>query len=386
VSKRARPAVGALALACAAVAAGCGSAAHSASGVAPEAAPGGAAFLATSRVTGAGTWAVAVMGGSVASHNNFWQLFVRPAGSATWKLATPPGVPSNGGLVLADAGGSLISAFRPSQYLTYTPLAVTRNGGLAWSPAGPLDGALADVPDALAAAPRTGHLLALLSSGAAELAAPGYTRWSAVASRRALAATPAGRRCGLRGLTAAAFSPAGVPLLAGTCGHPGMPGVFALRNGTWQAAGPALPGAFRRDVVTVLRLTLAGSRTAALLTARNGRSASLFAAWSADGGARWAVSAPFPLGPARVFSSSVVPAGTIVLNGTAPTFIPVAGSWRSLPAVPAGTATVAPGPAGGFDALAVHGTRLTVWQFDAVTVTWRATQALHVPIQFGSSG
>jgi len=85
-----RPAA-ALALAVAALLAGCGSAAPGASGPAPEAPPGGAPFLATSLATASGTWAVVVMGGSVATENNFWQLFVRPAGSSTWKLVTPPG-------------------------------------------------------------------------------------------------------------------------------------------------------------------------------------------------------------------------------------------------------------------------------------------------------
>src|SRR5260370_14299171 len=83
--------------------------------------------------------------------------------------------PDNGGLVLADGGAqSLITGFRPSQYLTYTPLIVTRDAGRASSSAGPLDGALANVPDALAAAPGTGALLALLTRGTAEPAAPAY--------------------------------------------------------------------------------------------------------------------------------------------------------------------------------------------------------------------
>ena len=47
--------------------AGCGSAAPAASGPAAEAPPGGAPFLATSLATAAGTWAVVVMGGSVAT-------------------------------------------------------------------------------------------------------------------------------------------------------------------------------------------------------------------------------------------------------------------------------------------------------------------------------
>ena len=66
--------------------------------------PPPAPSLDTSLVTAAGTWAVAVMGGSVAQDNNFWQLFIRPAGSTRWKLVTPPGTADNGGLVLAGGG------------------------------------------------------------------------------------------------------------------------------------------------------------------------------------------------------------------------------------------------------------------------------------------
>ena len=207
MSRPARLATAALALAAGALLAGCGSPAPAAPGPAAEAPPGGAPFLATSLVTAAGTWAVAVMGGPVAQEDNFWQLFARPAGSSRWKLVTPPGTADNGGLVLAGAGGSLITGFRPSQYLTYTPLTITRNAGQAWSSTGPLDGALADVPDALAAASATGNLLALTADGTAELSAPGYTSWTTLATQRSLAATAPGRRCGLQNLTAAAFSP-----------------------------------------------------------------------------------------------------------------------------------------------------------------------------------
>ena len=128
MSRPARPAA-ALALAAAALLAGCGSPAPATPGPAAEAPPGGAPFLATSTVTAAGTWAVAVMGGSVDQENNFWQLFIRPAGTARWQLVTPPGTADNGGLVLADGGQSLVTAFRPSQYLTYSPLIQTRDAG-----------------------------------------------------------------------------------------------------------------------------------------------------------------------------------------------------------------------------------------------------------------
>jgi hypothetical protein len=385
-----RPALIAMALLSAALAAGCGSTASSAPGPAPGAPSAGASFLATSLGTASGTWAITVMGGSAASHNNFWQLFARPAGSAKWKLVTPPGVADNGGLVTAGTGGqSLITGIRPSQDLTYTPLTITRNGGQAWSPAGPLDAALADAPDALAAAPGTGRLLALLTNGTVKAAAPGYTRWTTLATQSSLATTPAGRRCGLTALTAVTFAPSGTPLLAGRCRRPGTAGIFAAKNGAWLAAGPALPATLDHQHITVLRLTPTSSGDVALLEAGTGPDASLLAAWSAGNGGHWALSPVIRLRGAELTSASFGSGGTaaLVLTGNRAETVTGAGAaWRSLPALPAGTATLAPGPAGGFDALAVHRTRLTIWQLGPGTTAWRATQAMNVPIQFGSSG
>jgi hypothetical protein len=344
--------------------------------------------LTTSLVTAAGTWAVVVVGGSAATHNNFWQLFVRPAGSSTWKLVTPPGVADNGGLVVADTGGrSLVTAFRPSQYLRFTPMAVSGSGGRAWSPAGPLGGALANVPDALAASPATGQLFALLTGGTVELASPGYTRWSTVVSRGVLDTSPAGQRCGVRGLVAVAYSPAGGPLLGAACARPGVTGILSATGGTWQVAGPAMPGALARDPVTVRRLTTTGSQVAALLQAGGGRAARWLVAWSADGGQRWVASPPLRLTGAGAPVASFGPSGAIVASaGRADVIGGPGGSWRSLPALPAGTATVAPGPAGAFDALTVHRARLTVWRLGPESATWRVAQVIDVPIQYGSSG
>jgi hypothetical protein len=66
-------------------------------------------------------------------------------------------------------------------------------------------------------------------------------------------------------------------------------------------------------------------------------------------------------------------------------------SWQALPPVPAGTqvlvpagtATLAPG-SGGYDALAVSGSRLTVWQLTGAA--WAQAQVINVPIAYGSSG
>jgi hypothetical protein len=365
---------------------GCGSAARQAGAPALPAPP---PSLSTSLVTATGTWAVAVMGGPTAEHNNFWQLFVRPTASGRWRLATPPGVASNGGLVLASPGaGPVVAGFRPSQDLSFSPLATTHNNGTAWTP-GLLDAALADVPDALAAAPGGGRLLALLDGGQVQLSGPGGTGWTRLATRQALAASLAGGRCRLGSLTAAAFSPSGVSLLAGGCARPGMAGIFAYAGGTWHLAGPALPASYARERVTVLRLTTTAGTTMALLAAGSGTTARLLAAWSTGGGAHWALSPPLPLRGARLTSASSGPGGSVavVLTGNhARAITGPAGSWLQLPPLPPGTVTLAPGPAGRWDALAVHSTKLAVWQLPRGGAAWAAAQTINVPIEFGSSG
>jgi hypothetical protein len=384
---RPRRAAIAMATAVGLLAAGCGSAAPAGHGAGPAAPWSERSSLQTALITTAGTWAVTEMG-YASGHNNFWQLFSRPAGGTRWQLVTPPGVADNGGLVLAGGGRSLIAAFRPSQYLAFTPLTATTDGGQSWSSQNPVDAALAGVPDALAAAPGSGQLLALLTDGTVRTAAPGGARWSTLASERSLAASAPGRGCGLLGLTATAFSPSGQPLLAGACGHPGTAGIFAYSAGSWHAAGPPLPATLARSTVSVLRLTTEAGRTVALLAAGTGAAASLLAAWTADGGRHWTLSPSLRLNGARVTSASFGPGGAaaIALSGNRGEALGGPGTaWRSLPALPPGTATLAAGPAGGFDALAAHRTTLTVWQLAPRSAAWARTQSINVPIQFGSS-
>jgi hypothetical protein len=381
-----RPAAIAVLLPAVMLAAGCASA-PATPAPATQAAPAAPA-LNTSLDTTAGTWAAVVMGGSAAQYNNFWQLFIRPAGSTRWKLVTPPGTADNGGLVLADSSGqALVTAFRPSQDLTYTPLIQTRDGGQAWSALDPLDAALASAPDALAVQPGGGQMLALLNGGGAEEAAPGSATWSTLASPAAVAATPAGRQCGLRALTAATYTPAGTPMLAGPCTRPGTVGIFTAGHRTWQAAGPAIPAALAGQDITVSRLTRTALGITALLTAGAGPRASLLAAWSADG-RHWTVSAPLPLYGAAVTSASFGPGGTaaiITTTGRGQIITGTGASWQRLPSLPRGTATLAPGTGGTADALAVHGGTLTVWQHAPGSTTWAKIQVINVPIPYGSS-
>ena len=336
--------------------------------------------LATSFATGTGTgWAVVEMGGSAAQHNNFWELFARPAGATRWRLVTPAGVADNGGLVVA-ASQAMVTGFLPSQDLTFSPLAASSDNGATWSPAGPVSPGLADVPDALAAGP--GGSLIALTSGGAELGQRLGAAWTHLSTAGALAATPAGRACEVTGLTAAAFGGGGAPMLAAGCARAGTAGIFARTGGAWQLAGPAVPAWLAREDIEVLRLTGDGRGLVALLRAGTGPGASVVAAWWDDG--RWALSPPLRAGTLR--STAIGPGGSIavILNG--PQGATLAGpgaSWHALPALPRSAAALALGTAGRVDAITARGGTFTDWRL--APAGWSLAQTVQARIPYGSS-
>ena len=376
--------LGAAVAAAAVAAAACGTAGSGTAAAPPP--PGIHVSMTTARAgAGGAAWAVVEMGGSAAQHNNFWQLFTRGAAGAGWKLATPKGVADNGGLALAErSAADLVTGFVPSQHLTFSPLASSTDHGAHWSP-GLAGGGLAALPGALAAAP-DGRLLAIVRGGVVQLSAPGGSGWAELTGTAALAATPAGRACGLIRLTAAAFSPAGQPVLAGQCSRPGVAGIFTLSGGSWQAAAVSPAGALPQAGLEVAGLARLAAGDAAVLTAAGPDGTMLIPAWSAGQGRPWTLGAPLRLGSAQLRSVSFSDSGGLgVVSGSAAGAILAgpAGSWRMLPALPAGSATLIPGSRP--QALASSRTVLTAWQL-GTTGTWSREQQVRVPIPFGSSG
>ena len=382
-----------LAVTCAGLIAGCGS--QQAGVTSTTSLPTVTAPLSTSLVTAQGTWAVAVMGGSAASHNNFWQLFVRPAGASRWSLVTPEGVADNGGLVAAGASTSLVVGFRPSQNLTYSPLATSTDTGKNWTP-GLLDAGLADTPGALAIGP-SGRSLAVLQDGTISTAptasAAAAGQWTPLTTLKALAASAPGRSCELVGVNAVSFGPGNNPMVAGSCARPGVAGVFTDSGGTWRSAGLVLA---EKGPVQVLGLAATAGGNVALLAAGN----SLLAAWW--NGTRWTVSDPLAAGPVTASTVQALGFGAggsawlLLGGGRAETIGGAGGSWQALPPLPSGTMALAPpatatlapsgtGSAGeSYDALAVSGAKLTVWRL--ASGAWAKVQQITVPIAYGSSG
>ncbi|HMD93089.1 MAG TPA: hypothetical protein VKG80_10620 [Trebonia sp.] len=366
----------------ASVLAGCASA----SSTQEPSAPAATSSLATSLAAAGGeAWAVVAVGGSASSENKFWELLTRPAASSQWKLVTPPGIADNGGLVAAApaAGQRLDIAVRPDQGLTFSPLALTGDGGNTWD-TGLVDAAVAAVPDAFASG--GGKMLALLTNGTIEQAAAPGSNWTRLATPGSLATSAAGRHCQVTELTGVALTASGTPLAAASCVRPGVVGIFTRPASAWESAGLTLGGQLAGKPVQVLRLTGTSAGTVALLQAGAGSTADLLAAWSSDG-THWTVSAPAPAGSGPVRASGTGADGAVWLllaSGHAVTVSGPGAAWRVLPTPPRGTAALAPVAGGTFDALAVSGAKLTVFRLGA-DGAWRQDQVLNVPIQYGSS-
>jgi hypothetical protein len=365
------------------LAAGCGSVAPAQTGQA--AAAGQRTLPLDTSVVGQGeSYSILEMGGSAASEENFWQLFVRPAGASQWRLATPLGVADNGGLVAAATGaGSLLAGFRPSQDLTFSPLAATADNATSWSAIAPLPAGLADEPGALTAN-AAGHLLALTTTGTVLVSDGARSKWTTVTTERVLAASAAGRACGLTGLTAVAFGTDGSPLLAGSCSQPGEVGLFSRVAGGWRLAGPQL-GAAGLGASAVLTVATAGSVTTALIRSGPAAGGRLVVAWQTAAG-QWSTSATLIIKSAGILSGSAWPGGAIgvVFTGARAAVITgQGGHWEPLSNMPAHTATLAVEPGGQVEALSASGGTFGAWTI--ASGSWHIAQTIRVPIPYGSS-
>ncbi len=370
--------------------AACGSSARAPSG---SGAPSISTPLATSVQTSAGTWATVAMGHLDQPLNTFWQLLFRPAGSTSWSnQVQATAVATNGGLVLASQRGrGLLAGVRPTNLLTFSPLIFTSDAGRTWS-TGLLAEGLAAHPDALAANSAS-QLLALASARAGPqvlTSNSGLSGWRPSITTSALASTVSGRSCGLASINAVAFME-GTALAGGSCSRPGVLGIFSERAGGWRLLEAAPPSSLEGDRVEVLALQADGDGVGALLGISAGSAISLVAAWYSDG--RWSSSPPLRVSASEEVSSFGPTSGNGIFvllaasSGAAQLAVangPGAG-WQQLAPPPAGTATVAFGPASSVEALAVQDTVLSVWALTAHPSKWVHRQTIKVPIEFGSS-
>ena len=348
--------------------------------------------LATSVQTSDGPWATIPMGRLDEPLNTFWQLFYRPDGAVAWSnQVEATATATNGGLVLAAAGHSLLVGVRPSVNLIFTPLISTSDGGRSWSD-GLLTKELAARPDALATT--GGQALALINSsaGGEVLADAGSTsHWRTLVTYDDLARGRAGGSCGLGSLTSVGYLGA-QPLIGGSYGHTGVVGLLARQAGTWRLVGPTLPPPLDGLRAEVLGLGVSGNATSALVGVTGAGGIELLAAWSGPG-ATWSTSPPLAIGQNEEVASFGVGRGRTLfalLQGTSGAerlALAQAGraAWQPLPPPPEGTETVALGPKGSTDALVASGTKFSGWSLKAGSKRWAEDQVMKVAIQYGSS-
>lgn len=362
--------------------------------------------IATSTITPGGVWAAVAMGHLRDPLNTFWQLPFRPAGKTTWtNQVEATATATNGGLILASAGRTLLVGIRPSVDLTFTPLISTDNGGLKWS-SGLLDTAL--IPAAGSLAVEANRPAGTVTASAVTSTAGGdsnvesddgnLSSWRTVGDLRSLNSSAAGRRCDASALTAVGYS--GPDLIVGAaCAAAGSNGMFTLGADGLRATGPAL-SASPGSTVTVLAAASqatgepAGTQAAFLLgeTGPAGERPRLVVASSADG-TDWKVSPAITISSTRsVVSFGPAPGGGlfVLVRGSAGATVPyvttgAGAQWTRLPDAPPGTATLAEGHAGTLEALAVNDTVLSFSTFDPPVDKWATSQTMHVNIEFGSS-
>ncbi len=346
--------------------------------------------------TSGDSWVVLPMGDPSSQSNTFWELFHAAPGTSHWSLVTPPGVADNGGLVAGAAAGSVVVAVLPSGLLRFSPLALSPDGGKAWSPL-LLPTRLAALPDALAyesGAPD--GAIALTGTGRALSASGDLSAWSPLVTAAGLARVSP--RCDVTALDAAAILPTGTPVIATGCRKGGQVGVFTRTAGSWQPIGVTLGGSLRRAATTVLRLEATGSTTTALVSASRAGHTTLVALWR-TGNAPWIASAPLSLPHlGSVLSTSVGAGGGVAALAASPKgrvafdITPGARRWSPLPRLPSGTSALAlPATpmtldAETVDALTVHGASLGVYALSPSGTAWARVQASQVPIAYGSSG
>jgi hypothetical protein len=340
--------------------------------------------------------------------NTFWQLFFRRDGARTWSnQVEATATATNGGLVLAPAGHSLLVGVRPSQLLTFTPLISTADAGGSWS-TGLISQGLASRPTALAMSPGGGALALVNSRGGPEVleSTGSLSSWQPLVTGNALASNPIDRPCEPGPLTAvgylpstprqrAAGAPLAIPTVGTSCRRPGVVGIFEELIGTWPIVGPTLPSGSGQ--AQVLDLFSAGDRLVALIGLSGGRNAgsggtTLLAAWAGIG-KPWALSARLLLAKGdRLLSYGATPGGGLFVLVAQPggenelaVVAATSHAWRRLPPPPPGTTTVAFGPGSTVDALAAGRTVLTVWHLGSDVGTWAKSQVVQVAIQYGSS-
>lgn len=187
--------------------------------------------------------------------NTFYQSFTSLHGGA-WRLSTPHGSGTNGGIVVASPsdGAVVIRQFDQSHVAALSPLLHGQQVLLG----GRIVGSLAQSPSAVAMHGSTVYLVD--AQGSLEELSMNAQTATVVTTQRQLASSPAGRRCGVVAITAVAVNRSGQIALGARCDKGGTNAVFVKNRSSWW-----LGGAPTTTANAVMRLDAAGDGFTALV-------------------------------------------------------------------------------------------------------------------------
>jgi hypothetical protein len=366
------------------------------SGGVPPGASGPPVPISASTTNSSGSSLLIPMGHLDDPSNTFWEVFLRPAGSKSWVLRTPPGVASNGGLVLSGApSGSLTVGFLISADLKFSPVAQSADGGDKWSP-GEMPLPLASTPDALAVGP-SGDVLAIAASAQQSVlqTSGDLSSWRTLTSTKAL--TGVADSCGVREVTAVAYNDVAEPLLGLGCGQKGEIGMLAETapsvsgHPRWRDIALSLgPGS---GTAMVSRLVSTSSGVTGLGQVADGKLMSIVAFWGGGSTDQWSGPTSVSVPGGWSVKATAIGGGSgqgvaVLLGSGAQRRVEVVagpgGSWMPLPPAPQAASGVATDGAE-VDTFVVTGSRLAVWAWTPGASGWTQTASISAPVPYGSS-
>jgi hypothetical protein len=335
--------------------------------------------------------------------NTFWELFVRSVPSSAdstsgnWQLRTPPGVASNGGLVIGlSSDGALTAGFVPSVNLTFSPLAQSATGGLTWA-AGQLPTGLAVVPSGVASTGGTSLALGAAQGGSVFMSTGNLSHWTRVVTGRSLAHST--KACSLTSITAVALGVDDEPVLGLSCARGQLVGIATEVNAgtaspSWRLVGPDLAST-QHGATAVVRLQEGSLGLIGLATTTKSAGATALSAFWGDSAATgWEASRPLTLQAGWTIMATAIASSTegqrvavLLRSGSRRQIWEVdqaSKTWSELPTPPSDTEAVA-SPGRETDAFVVDGARLTIWTLSPEATTWNKAEGVVVPLQYGSS-
>jgi len=301
---------------------------------------------------------------------------------------TPPGIADNGGLFIAPGtGDEVLVGFGASQALSFSPLALSTDGGIHWSPGG-LQQALVTVPSAVALG-ATGTAFALVKSGGQERVlrrGRSLTSWSSELSQKTFATTAPS--CVPSAVGVGASNQA---VVGSSCDTAGTIGLFEEHGGRWGAIAARPKMTLAAALVQVLAIEHSGTSIAALVALRSRSNTVLVVAYPGVN-ATWQLSKPLALGKGSTIAATGGGAGRgvfILIRTTHGEFAATNSApndgWRRLAALPSSTTSIAIEPSGAVDAFVVRTATLTIWRELPNAGAFQEVQRIVVPIQYGSS-